>query len=153
MLVRVAVLLSFLSLALPAKAEDRQSFFGAWDLTLVETTDENGQWHDIAPEGTKFVGILMYSSSGKMQAQLYLSDRNHEFFKDFSDEFVDGYIAYYGDYSVDDIDKVVTHKRLGHISAGSPRDAQRSYVFRDDLLILSLLPERNLRLIWKRVAQ
>lgn len=85
-----------------------------------------------------------------MQAQLHLTDRAHESIKNFT-EFVDGYVAYYGDYHVNDQTKVVTHKRIGHINAESIKDVQRSYVFEGDLLILTPLPDGNERLVWKRV--
>lgn len=134
-----------------AYAEDRQSFIGAWELNRIDGKDDNGEWIDLAPEDTRFVGSIMYSASGKMQAQLYLTDRTHEILKNYPDEFVDGYVAYYGDYSVNDETKVVTHKRLGHLITESIIDVQRSYIFKDDLLILSPLPEGDTRLIWRRV--
>ena len=134
-----------------AFAEDSQSFIGAWELVKFEEDNDKGEWVDRAPEGTKFVGSIMYSASGKMQAQLHLSDRTHEKLKSNFPEFVDGYVAYFADYSINDQTKVVTHKRLGHINAESIRDVQRSYIFDDDLLILTPLPQGNMRLTWKRV--
>ena len=134
-----------------AYAEDRQSFVGAWELSKFDIKDDNGEWIDLAPEGTSFIGSLIYSAGGKMQAQVHLTDRTHEMLKKYPDEFVEGYIAYYADYSVNDETKVVTHKRLGHLNIKGIRDVQRSYIFKDDLMILSPLREGNLRLIWKRV--
>ena len=134
-----------------AFAADRQTFVGAWELVKIEEYNDKGEWVDRAPEGTRFVGSIIYSASGKMQAQLYLADRTHEELNNNFPEFVDGYVAYFADYSVNDQSKVITHKRLGHINAESIRDVQRSYIFEDDLLILSPLPEGNKRLIWKRV--
>jgi hypothetical protein len=144
------ILLISFTVSISAYAEDRQSFVGAWELTKIEGKDNNGNWIDFAPEGTRFVGSIMYSASGKMQAQLHLTDRTHEIFKD-SGEFIDGYAAYYADYSVNDKTKVVTHKRLGHINIEKVKDVQRSYIFKDDLLILSPLAVGNIRLIWTRV--
>jgi hypothetical protein len=143
------ILISF-TVSISAYAEDRQSFVGAWELAKIEGKDDNGNWIDVAPEGTRFVGSIMYSASGKMQAQLHLTDRTHEIFKN-SPEFIAGYAAYYADYSVNDKTKVVTHKRLGHVNIEEVKDVQRSYIFKDDLLILSPLPDGNVRLIWTRV--
>jgi len=143
------ILISF-TVSISAYAEDRQPFVGAWELTKIEVKDDNGNWIDSAPEGTRFVGSIMYSASGKMQAQLHLTDRTHEVFKGVP-EFIAGYVAYYADYSVNDKTKVVTHKRLGHINPESINDVQRSYVFKGDLLILSPLANGKIRLIWKRV--
>jgi hypothetical protein len=103
------------------------------------------------PEGTHFIGNLMYSSVGKMQVNLYLSDRDNDFLKNIPDEFVNGYVAYFADYVVDDTNKVITHKRLGHVNAKSVVDVQRSYVFEDNFLILSPLPNANIRLFWKLI--
>lgn len=75
------LLISFTA-SFSAYAEGRKSFVGAWELTRIEVKDDNGDWIDFAPEGTRFVGSLIYSSSGKMQAQVHLSDRTHEILKD-----------------------------------------------------------------------
>jgi hypothetical protein len=143
------ILIAF-TVSTSAYAEDRQSFVGAWELTKIEGKDDNGNWIDFAPEGTRFVGSIMYSASGKMQAQLHLTNRTHEMFKNHP-EFMAGYAAYYADYSVNDKTNVVTHERLGHVNIEEIKDVQRSYIFKDDLLILSPLPDGNVRLIWTRV--
>ena len=150
MIIRVFILLSMLIIAEPVLADDSKAFIGSWDLIRIESKDENSQWHNTAPDGTQFIGILMYSSVGKMQVNLYLSDRDHEILESFG-EFVDGYVAYYADYIVDDTNKVITHKRLGHVIAENVIDVQRSYAFEGDLLILSPLPDSNIRLFWKRI--
>ncbi|MDG1859064.1 MAG: hypothetical protein P8I94_08175, partial [Emcibacteraceae bacterium] len=60
------------------------------------------------------------------------------------------YVTYYATYEVDSNMDIVTHKRIAHLNNASVMDVERSYVFKDDLLILSPLVA-NLRLTWKRI--
>ena len=133
-------------------AQDEQAFLGAWELQDIERLDDQGVWRSVAPPTTRYRGSIIYTPNGIMATQLHLEDRDadSERLRTIPD-YVNGYVAYYATYSVDSDKNVATHYRLGHVNNDSVMDVQRAYVFKDDLLILSPMPERNARLIWKKV--
>ena len=93
-------------------------FTGAWRLLSCETRDSNGQVE--FPFGERPGGQLLYDGGGNMSAQLGKTDRARFAAKDparatdaeVRDAF-DGYIAYFGTYSVDESTRAVTHHVVG----------------------------------------
>ena len=110
-------------------------FIGAWRLLACETRNSRGEVQ--FPFGEKPTGQLFYDASGNMSAQLMKTDRARFASRDpgrgtdaeVRDAF-DGYIAYFGTYSIDDSTHTVTHKVHG---ASYPNwmgaDLVRSYSF------------------------
>jgi hypothetical protein len=149
----LTLLLTYVICAQTSFAQDRNAFLGAWELTKIERKDDQGDWRNVAPATTRFRGSIIYTPSGIMAAQLHLEDREagSEILRTIP-EYVNGYVAYYGTYSVDSENKVVTHYRRGHVNNDSVLDVDRAYIFQDDLLILSPMPERDVRLVWKKVV-
>ncbi len=112
-------------------------FVGAWRLLACETRNSRGEVQ--LPFGEKPKGQLLYDASGNMSAQLMKTARARFASRDpalgteaeVRDAF-DGYIAYFGTYSVDDAARAVTHTVQG---ASFPNwtgaNLVRSYVFDD----------------------
>lgn len=93
-------------------------FTGAWHLLSCETRDSNGQVQ--FPFGERPGGQLLYDGAGNMSAQLGKTNRARFAVRDpalatdaeLRDAF-DGYIAYFGTYSVDESKRAVTHHVVG----------------------------------------
>ena len=66
---------------------------------------------------------------------------------------LDGYSAYFGTYSVNELTATVTHRRVGNINAGDMGDWVRKIEFREpDRLILKTQGTNN-QIIWERVSK
>jgi hypothetical protein len=66
---------------------------------------------------------------------------------------LDGYTAYFGAYTVDEVRKVVIHHRKGSVTPGwrAKPDFERAYEFvGDDRVILRPVGNRN-ELLWERL--
>lgn len=140
-------------------------FVGAWRLLSCEARDPSGQVH--YPFGERAAGQLFYDAVGNMSAQLMRADRTRFASRDpalgtdaeVRDAF-DGYVAYFGTYSIDDSKSAVTHHVTG---ASFPNwigiDLVRHYTFENGgHLKLSTPPievgGRTLEyvLLWERMA-
>lgn len=89
-------------------------FVGAWRLLSCETRHTNGQVQ--YPFGERPAGQLVYDASGNMSAQLMRENRPRFASRDPARgtddevrEAFDGYIGYYGSYTVDERKRAVTH--------------------------------------------
>jgi len=101
-------------------ADDRteKRFTGAWRLLSCETRDSSGEVQ--YPFGQRPGGQLLYDGAGNMSAQLGRTNRARFVARDpalgtdaeVRDAF-DGYIAYFGTYSVDESVQAVTHHVVG----------------------------------------
>jgi hypothetical protein len=141
-------------------------FVGAWRLLSCEARDSNGQVQ--YPYGERATGQLFYDAAGNMAAQLMRADRVRFTVPDpalgtdaeVRDAF-NGYVAYFGTYSIDESTNAVTH----HVTGTSfPNwigiDLVRYYVFDDEgRLRLSTPPievgGRPLEyvLLWERISR
>jgi len=139
-------------------------FTGAWRLLSCETRDSNGQVE--YPFGEQPGGQLLYDGAGNMSAQLGRTNRARFTSRDpalgtdaeVRDAF-DGYIAYFGTYSIDESKRAVTHHVIG---ASFPNwvgvDLVRLYVFDDSGRLQLATPPivvggRSLEyvLVWERM--
>jgi hypothetical protein len=113
-------------------------FVGAWRLLSCEARDSSERIQ--YPFGEQAAGQLFYDGAGNMGAQLMRANRPHFAAGDpalGTDAEVrnafDGYVAYFGTYSVDESNSAVTHKVTG---ASFPNwigvDLVRYYTFDDD---------------------
>ena len=93
-------------------------FVGAWRLLSCEARDSTGQI--FYPFGERATGQLFYDAAGNMSAQLMRTDRTRFGSRDpalgtdaeVRDAF-DGYVSYFGTYSIDDSQSNVTHHVTG----------------------------------------
>jgi hypothetical protein len=133
-----------------ATRKPADEFIGAWKLVSYERRTPAGDLE--YPMGAHPVGRLAYDPSGRMSAQLMRADRPH--FQDSpasAEEKIaafDGYVAYYGTYTVNPAGHTVVH----HVEASlNPNwvgtDLTRSYEFSNSQLILSTA---EIRLVWER---
>ena len=114
-----------------------KDFVGAWRLLSCEARDSSGRVQ--YPFGEQAAGQLFYDAVGNMSAQLMRANRTRFGATDpalgtdaeVRDAF-DGYVAYFGTYSVDDSRGAVIHHVTG---ASFPNwigvDLVRYYIFDD----------------------
>jgi hypothetical protein len=124
----------------------KEQFIGTWKLVSCEAVRGNGDV--VKPLGDSPKGVLMYDANGNMSAQLFPSDR-HDFASEDQTAASDSEIrsaflsfsAYYGTYSVNDDNDVVTHHVEGALvpnRVGS--DQLRNFKLDGDKLTLSPPP-------------
>jgi len=128
---------------------DKQRLIGSW--RHVGST-VNGQPR--LGQGARPRGIIMYDAHGHMACQV-APDRNvtRTGDKPTGEEAVaalDGHIAYFGTYSVDEKARTVTHHRQGSVQPGDIGDLVRGYEFTDDRLILRPAGT-NAEVVWERI--
>jgi lipocalin-like protein len=140
-------------------------FVGAWRLLSCEARDSAGQVQ--YPFGLHPAGQLLYDGAGNMSAHLMKADRPRFGARDpalgtdseIRDAF-DGYVGYFGSYSVDGITSAVTHRVVG---ASFPNwvgaNLVRSYTFDDAGRLRLATPSievggRSLEyvLLWERIS-
>ena len=136
---------------------------GAWKLDSYETRGAKG---DIEyPIGKHVRGQLLYDARGDVSVHVMREDRPAFALNDFgrgTDIEVrtawDGYLAYFGTYTVDSVKHTVTHHIRGALFpnfVGS--DQVRNYKFEDGRLVLSTPPilwrgkSREFVLVWERL--
>ena len=139
-------------------------FTGAWRLRSCETRDSSGAVQ--YPFGEQPGGQLLYDGVGNMSAQLGRTNRARFVARDpalGTDAEVraafDGYIAYFGTYSIDESKQAVTHHVIG---ASFPNwvgiDLVRHFSFDEDGRLRLATPPievggRSLEyvLLWERI--
>ena len=139
---------------------DKVRIVGTWRLISAETFDGQGN-----PVLTYDDGILQYTASGHMSAQLYRKSRPKFAAKEWYDAsdaeirsaFV-GYAAYFGTFEIREAESSVVHRVVGSLFPNwEGGEQQRFYRFDGDRLILSTAPgmvtdqRAGARLIWERV--
>jgi Lipocalin-like domain len=136
-------------------------FVGAWKLISLERKTATGEI--TYPMGQNPVGRLTYDALGRMSAQIMRPDRpkfqsasTASWTVDEKAAAFDGFIAYYGTFSVSETERAVIH----HVEASLyPQwvgtDQRRLYEFSGSQLILRALngsggPGTESRLVWER---
>lgn len=133
-------------------------FVGTWELLSVERKNAQGTWSPSVGQLTNSVGVLMYDEFGRMSVHIMNLDRNvtanrsSELTEDELRNLLRGYVAYFGDYEINEAESYVVHHRRGHLYPNQVGvDAKRFFEFSEGKLILTVAPSRNFRLIWQRV--
>ncbi len=125
-------------------AQTASDFMGTYDLVRFESPDDSGDWVTSPdPYGPDPLGIIMYDGVGSMSVHVVRRDRKAE-------APSNRYMAYYGRYEVDAARRIVTHKREYTTSGNAAVDAVRGFEFDGDLLILTVEPARQLRVVWRK---
>jgi hypothetical protein len=129
-------------------------FIGTWKLASFEQHAASGGIS--YPLGANPVGRLAYDPSGRMSVQIMRPNRPGFHGSSGSPEekiaAFDGYLAYYGTYTVNPADRTVVH----HLEASvNPDwvgiDLTRSYEFSDSQLTLVAASQGSeRRLVWER---
>ena len=158
------MLLSSVASINAACTEEKQNvidqFIGTWELLSVERKDAQGTWSSSVGQLTNSVGVLMYDEFGRMSVHIMNLDRSvtanrsSELAEDELRNLLRGYVAYFGDYEINESESYVIHHRRGHLYPSQVGvDAKRFFEFSDDLLTLTVAPSRNFRLTWQRVSR
>ena len=122
-------------------AQTARDFLGAYDLVRTESLSDSGEWVTSTDSfGPDPPGIIMYDGVGSMSVYIVRQGRAAS----------RGDLAYYGRYEVDAVRRVVTHKREYTTSGNAAVDAVRGFEFDGDLLILTIEPARQLRVVWRK---
>ena len=136
-----------------ATRKPADEFIGAWTLVSYERRSAAGEL--TYPMGARPVGRIAYDPLGRMSAQLMRADRPHFQASASAEEKAaafDGYVAYYGTYTVNPADRTVVH----HVEASlypnwAGTDLTRSYEFSGSQLILKAASQgAEIRLVWER---
>ena len=134
-----------------AQSDISDHFIGTWLLQFIESRSESGEWVVSDVLGPDPLGILIYDEHRNMAAQLARRDRSIPDAEDSPAELVNGYVAYFGTYEVDSTAGTVSHHRSAHNNAELGHlTVVRYFEFDGDMLTLTVAPDREFRLIWKR---
>ena len=132
----------------------RESFVGTWLLVSQHNLHADGRREP--SRGENPAGILIYDGSGNMAVQLMRTDARAGEFTDVADlrTALEGYLAYFGRYSVDEAQRIVRHYVRG-ASYPAWRDTTlvRRYTFEEDTLTLeaaSPAGDGTRVLVWRR---
>jgi hypothetical protein len=125
--------------------EEAKRLFGAWRYVGAKVDGK-------PMSGPK--GIIYYDPSGHMSVHV-APDRKRgkagsEATPDEAKAAIDGYIAYFGTYSIDERAQTVTHHRQASVQPGDVADLVRGYEFTGDRLILRPLGSTR-EVIWERI--
>ena len=144
----------------PTSRDVTQRFAGTWRLVRVGRLDADDR---PSPEPPAFgapnaVGFSMYDPAGFMGVVIMQDARApYADTRPTADEArmaLSRYTAYFGTYTIDEAERVITHHVEGNLSPnGTGVDNRRAYEVVDDTLIL--MPSRGssgirLRIIWRR---
>ena len=98
-------------------------------------------------------GIIYYAPSGDMVCQVSPGNVGKAGAKPTPEEALaalDGHIAYFGTYSIDERAQTVTHHRKGSVQPGDTADLVRRYTIEGDRLTLNP-PGTNYEVKWERI--
>lgn len=153
-----------------AQASIREQLIGSWRLVSRESRRENGEIEGDPGLSTLPLGVLIYDQSGHVAAQLSRRDRTISMFRDEcplaaetkgtpdTAQTVLGYDAYFGTYTVNEKDGIVTHHLEAAIWPGDiGKSIERHFTLSGDRLSITfntttkdgIKVTRNL--IWKRM--
>ncbi len=107
-----------------------------------------------AERGAAPKGIIIYDTYGYMACQVAPDrDVSKAGDKPTGEEAIaalDGHIAYFGTYSVDERARTVTHHRQGSVQPGDRGDVVRGYEFVGNRLILRPVGT-TMEVVWERI--
>jgi hypothetical protein len=141
---------------------DLERLLGAWRVVSFEYRFDDGTTSE--PFGPDPEGLLVYDETGYMTAQIMRRDRpriatgdRRRGTRDELHAAVEGYIAYFGTYEVEEATKSVVHRELGDLFPNAVATKQvRYYSFEGDLLVLGVPPvmvagrRATARVVWRR---
>jgi len=139
----------------------RAKLVGRWTLVSFETVGDRDVEY---PIGRDVSGVIVYGEGGDMAVQIMQANRSIVASGDPStatlselSAAVNGYVAYFGTYSVDEDARVVTHHVRGSLFPNwVGTDQRRTIVLEGDQLTLDSPPilskgaMRIFRAVWKR---
>jgi hypothetical protein len=146
--------------AMQAAPEARGRFIGVWRLIGCDRTFQDGR---VAyPYGENPVGRITYDKAGRMSAQLMRSGRRSTAAPGVSliagnaspeeiREAIDGFLAYFGRFEVDEsAHTVIHHSEACLVPSWVGMDLKRTYRFDADRLVLTDCSTNLLEVVWER---
>jgi hypothetical protein len=132
------------------KGPDHQRLIGSW--RYVGSTLDGKPQED---RGAKPNGIIMYDVHGHMACHVApdreVTRAGSAPTGEEAKAALDGHIAYFGTYSVDERARTVTHHRAGSVQPGDKGDVVRGYEFSGNRLILRPVGTTR-EVIWERIG-
>jgi hypothetical protein len=131
-------------------------FVGTWRLVSQHSLYPDGSREP--SRGEHADGIIIYDSAGNMAVQLMRTDEQATEYTDLSTmrTAMQGFLAYYGRYEVDEAAQIVRHYVTGSSYFGYRGTTQtRHYEFTGDTLTLrakSSFDDSTRLLVWRRVG-
>ena len=124
----------------------KDAFVGTWKLITSEFRRSDGT--SVSVFGSDASGMIIYDAHGHMAGQIMRAGRPNFASNDQQNgtleetkAAVDGYIAYFGDYVVDENEKSVTHQTKGSLYPNLVgKDQKRFYSFSGNQLTLTTPP-------------
>ncbi|MDG1439009.1 MAG: lipocalin-like domain-containing protein [Emcibacteraceae bacterium] len=146
---RLLILLSLIIIPFTAQANDKELIVGAWDMIKFEVQNDNEVWEELVIENTTLIGSIVFTKAGIMHVQMVSTDRANEEIN-ANGEIENGYSAYFGHYSMNTQERIVTYNRLGHI-VDKYKDAIVNRHYDVGQKHLHIYNSPTARMIWKRV--
>jgi lipocalin-like protein len=128
---------------------DTQRLIGSWH-HVGSTTDGKPR----SGRGATPKGIIIYDAHGYMACHVApdrdVAKAGAEPTGEEAKAALEGYVAYFGTYSVDERARTVTHHRQASVQPGDKGDVVRGYEFVGDRLILRPVGTTT-EVIWERI--
>ena len=129
---------------------DKQRLIGSWrhiGSTINGKADPS--------RGALPTGIIIYDGHGHMACHVApdrdVTKAGKEPTGEEARAALDGHVAYFGTYSVDEKARTVTHHKQGSVQPGDKGDVVRAYEFSGDRLILRPAGTTGHEIIWERI--
>jgi hypothetical protein len=138
----------------------RERFIGVWKLISCERKAKDGSID--YPYGEKPVGRITYDKAGRMSAQLMRPGRRSSVRPGISliagnasteelREALNGFIAYFGTFDVDEsTHTVIHHVQACLVPSWVGADLKRAYRFDGNRLVLTAVTTSVVELVWER---
>ncbi|MBR0597793.1 lipocalin-like domain-containing protein [Sinanaerobacter chloroacetimidivorans] len=135
----------------------REALVGAWKLVEYSIEDKNKQGEKFYPLGKDAAGFLMYTPDGYVSAQMMASGRpsyaNGHIHTGTTEEMAKaakGYMAYSGQYEVDEETNTLTHHMEVSMNPTWLGQAQERFVKLEGNTITISTAGNHAVLVWKR---
>jgi hypothetical protein len=139
----------------------KQQFVGTWTLISIQYVESDGR--RIEPFGPGARGLLYFDAAGHFATQVMAANRprfasNNRMLgtADENKAMSQGVVAYFGTYSVDDANRIVTlHIEQSSFPNWNGTDQRRTFAFAEDELRYTAAsstanPAESAELVWKR---
>ena len=135
--------------------QEARVLVGTWELTDFTRRATDGRV--TRPWGNHPAGQITYDGEGQMMALLMHESRNEASGRPSMREVEAEFSAYFGSYTVDPAQRVITHHVRGSLNAErASGDLRRNYELNDGALILTFTRPQDgatNTLVWKRMSR
>jgi hypothetical protein len=136
-------------------SQEARGLVGTWELTDFTRRATDGRV--TRPWGSHPAGQITYDGEGQMMALLMHESRNEASGRPAMREVEAEFSAYFGSYTVDPIQRVITHHVRGSLNAErASGELRRHYELNDGTLILTFTRPQDgatNRLVWKQLSR